>query len=284
VATVDILIPAYTRPGALAATLTALMPQTFKDFRVVVSDQSEDSDLIDAYEVIAVVRILRTHGHVVDVFKHTPPRGMAEQRQFLLDQASAPYVLFIDDDIILEPDMVERLLKAIREEGCGFVGAAVVGLSFIKDVRPHQQHIEFWKGPVQPEQIRPDTPEWERYRLHNAANVLHVAQRLGITPEDQRKYKIAWVGGCGMYDTKKLRDIGGFNFWRQLPPVHCGEDVVAQIRVMSRYGGCGIIPTGAYHQELPTTLPDRSVNAPMVLSLEPPLVGMDPSFTWAYGM
>ena len=42
-ATVDILIPAYTRSGALAATLTALMPQTFKNFRVVISDQTEGS-------------------------------------------------------------------------------------------------------------------------------------------------------------------------------------------------------------------------------------------------
>lgn len=268
-ATVDVLIPAYTRSGALAATLTALMPQTFKDFRVVVSDQTEDSDLINSYEVINAVRILRLHGHVVDVCKHTPPRGMAEQRDFLLGHATAPYVLFIDDDIILEADMIERMLRAIREERCGFVGSAVIGLSFLNDVRPHQQSIEFWDGPVRPETIRPDTPEWERYKLHNAANVLHVARRLGITPENQRKYKVAWVGGCTLYDTEKLRAVGGFRFWRELPPVHCGEDVLAQIRVMSRYGGCGILPSGAYHQELPTTLPDRSINAPRVLSLEP---------------
>ena len=268
-ATVDILIPAYTRPGALAATLTALMPQTFQDFRVVIADQTEAGDLINAYEVVAVVRILRAHGHVVEVHKHLPRRGMAEQRQFLLGRATAPYALFIDDDIILERDMIERLHRAIREEGCGFVGSAVIGLSFINDVRPHQQHIEFWDGPVRPEIIRPDTPEWDRYKLHNAANIYHVQQRLGLTPDRQRKYRVAWVGGCCMYDVAKLWDVGGFGFWTQLPPEHCGEDVLAQLRVMARYGGCGIIPSGAYHQELPTTIPDRSVNAPRVLSLFP---------------
>jgi hypothetical protein len=36
---------------------------------------------------------------------------------------------------------------------------------------------------------------------------------------------------------------------------------------MARFGGCGLIPSGAYHQELPTTLPKRDVDAPKVLSL-----------------
>ncbi|MND05479.1 hypothetical protein D3C83_262960 [compost metagenome] len=68
-----------------------------------------------------------------------------------------------------------------------------------------------------------------------------------------------------LFDTDKLRAAGGFDFWRQLPPDHCGEDVLAQLRVMERYGGCGIIPSGAYHMELSTTLPRRDVDAPLVL-------------------
>ncbi len=41
--------------------------------------------------------------------------------------------------------------------------------------------------------------------------------------------------------------------------------MLVQIRLMERFGGCGLIPSGVYHQELLTTLPDRSVNAPEVL-------------------
>lgn len=266
---VDILIPAYKRPGALAVTLATLIPQTFQDFRVVVADQTDGADLIKAFEVIAVARVLRLRGRQVEVYKRAPRLGMAEQRQFLLDHATALYSFFVDDDVIIEPDLLERLLKAIQEENCGVVGSAVIGLSFVGDVRPQQEQIEFWEGPVQPERITPDSPEWERYKLHNAANIYHLAQRLGISREAQRKYHIAWVGGCALYDTAKLRSVGGFNFWRQLPCEHCGEDVLAQQRVMARYGGCGIIPSGAYHMELPTTLPDRSANAPRLLGLEP---------------
>ena len=70
-----------------------------------------------------------------------------------------------------------------------------------------------------------------------------------------------------MYDTAKLRDVGGYSFWQELPAEHAGEDVLAQMRVMARYGGCGIIPSGVYHMELPTTVVERKVDAPKVLAL-----------------
>jgi hypothetical protein len=114
--------------------------------------------------------------------------------------------------------------------------------------------------------------EWQRHHLHSAANLHHVAERLGLTRERERIYRVAWVGGCVLYDTAKLRACGGFEFWRELPPEHCGEDVFAQQRVMARFGGCGLIPSGAYHQELPTTLPKRDVDAPRVLALDATLL------------
>lgn len=276
---VDILIPTYRRPAALAVTLTSLCAQTFLRFRVVISDQTEDGDPLEAGEVQAVTRLLRVQGRPVELHKHLPRRGMAEQRQFLLDQAEAPYVLFLDDDLILEPDMVQMMFETIREEGCGLVGCGLIGLSFLDDVRPDEQQIEFWDGPVEPETIRPGMPAWQRYRLHNAANLYHLQERLGLgrfpclehsgKPWRAIKYRVAWIGGCAMYDRVKLCSVGGFGFWSELSKDHCGEDVLAQQRVMARYGGCGLLPSGVYHQELPTTLEDRREDAPKVLGLDP---------------
>lgn len=265
----DVLIPTCNRPAALAVTLTGLCAQDERRFRLVISDQS-DQDPFSSGEVQAVLRVLRLHGHEIVLHRHLPRRGMAEQRQFLLDQAKTGYALFLDDDLILEPDVVGRLHRAIEAEGCGFVGCGAIGLSFIDDRRPHQQAIEFWDGRVEPESIHPGSRAWQRHHLHSAANLLHLQRDLGLTPATQRKYRVAWVGACVMYDTRKLRLAGGFAFWRDLPEVHCGEDVLAQIRVMGRFGGCALIPSGVYHQELPTTLSDRSVDAPNVLPLEMP--------------
>jgi hypothetical protein len=194
---------------------------------------------------------------------------MAEQRQFLLNQVHAPYALFLDDDLILETYVIRIMLEVIQAEKIGFVGSAVIGLSFIDDIRPDEQAIELWDGPVQPEVIRPDLPSWQRYRLHNAANLYHVQKKLGVSPNQPMRYKVAWVGGCVLYDAARLRQVGGFSFWQDLPPSHSGEDVLAQLRVMQVYGGCGLLPSGVYHQELPTTIPDRQVDAPKVLSITP---------------
>jgi GT2 family glycosyltransferase len=265
---VDVLIPTFNRPCALTLTLAGLVSQTFTRFHVTISDQTENYDVETCGEVAAVTRVLRAHGNQVTFLKNLPRRGMAQQREFLFEQTSAPYALFLDDDLILENYVIGNMLQAIQEEQCGFVGGALTGLSYTQDIRPHEQHIEFWNGPVTPERVRPDSPTWLRHRLHNAANLYHVAQDLQLTGEHPRKYRVAWVGGCVLYDVQKLRSVGGFSFWKDLPEQHAGEDVLAQLRVMDVYGGCGLIPSGVYHQELPTTIPDRPVDAPKYLSIE----------------
>ena len=268
-AQVDVLIPTYNRPAALAVTLTALAAQAFVgDLRIIVSDQTERIDVREVGEVQAVVRVLEAGGREVRLLRHVPRRGIAEQRQFLLDQASAPYVLCLDDDIILEPDLIARLAATLDREGCGFVGSAMIGLKYRHVVRPHEEAIEFWQGSVEPELVTPGSPAWERHKLHNACNLWHVQRRLGLTRATQRTYRVAWIAGCVLYDAQKLRQVGGFSFWHHLPPEHCGEDVLAQLRVMAHFGGCGLAPSGAYHQDLPTTIPDRTYDAPWRLPIE----------------
>jgi glycosyltransferase involved in cell wall biosynthesis len=262
---VDVLVPTCGRPTALAVTLACLLGQTHRELRVVVSDQTDHGNPFEAPELLAVARVLRARGHEVELRRHLPRRGLAEQRQYLLDQARERYCLFLDDDVILEPDVIQRLHETIVDEGCGLVACGLIGLSFQDDVRPHQQAFEAWEGPVRPELVTPGSAAWRRVRLHSAANLYHVQQALDLPPGARLRYRLAWGSGCILYDVDALRDAGGFSFWRELPPVHAGEDVLAQLRVMARYGGCGVLPSGAYHQELPTTVPDRRVDAPLVL-------------------
>lgn len=272
---VDVLIPTFERPAALAITLTGLAGQTFRSFGVIVSDQSADP-VGRRPEVRAVARVLKADGRKVRVTRNLPPRGMAQQRESLLARSKARYVLFLDDDLLLEPRVLERMVATIRQEGCGFVGCAPIGLSYLADERPQEQLLEPWEGPVRPERVVPGSAEWQRYRLHNAANVRHVERRLGLTGDTDGdggggerivRYHVAWVGGCVLYDAEKLREAGAFSFWRDLPLHHSGEDVLVQLRLMERFGGCGILPSGVVHLELPTTLPVRQVDAPLVLSV-----------------
>lgn len=257
---VSVLIPTCNRITALAATLTALMAQSYRNFSVAVADQGEQ-EAAQHPSIQTICRIMQQQGIPVQLLVNLPKKGIAQQRQFLLDHSDGQYSLFLDDDVILEPDALERMLEMMDQEKCGFTGMALIGLSYAADKREHEQQIEFWEGHVQPETVRPGSKQWLRHKLHNAANILHAGQKID-TPQ---KYKVAWLGGCVLYDTARLREIGGFGFWQQLPEEHCGEDVMVQLKLMEKYGGFGIIPSGAYHQELPTTLPNREVNVPEYL-------------------
>jgi GT2 family glycosyltransferase len=259
----EVLVPTRNRPVELATVLAGLAAQRDVEFGVLLSDQSDGSASYDTPAAASLIRVLRTSARPVHAARHLPRRGLAEHRAALLARAAAPYVLFLDDDVWLEPGALARLRAAIRELGCGFVGAAVQGLSYLDDVRPDElAPFERWHGRPEPEQVRPGTPAWRRWTLHNAANPTHLAQR-HLAGEEWIAYKVAWVGGCVLYDRAALLACGGFDFWRELPPTEqvVGEDVLAQQRVMARYGGAGILPSGAYHLESPTTVPVRAHEA-----------------------
>jgi GT2 family glycosyltransferase len=259
---IDVLVPTVGRSAELAVTLAGLAAQDDPPFRVIISDQSDDAAGTGHPAVQAMIRVLRAQGRPVEVHRHLPRRGLAEQRQFLFECSSAPSVLYLDDDVWLEPGQLHRLATALDTLHCGMVGAAVQGLSYLDDERPEQQaSFELWGEGVQPERVRRGTPGFDRWPLHNAANLAHIARRTPLPGYGWAAYKIAWVGGCVLYSREVLEKVGAFGFWSQLPPQHSGEDVAAQWRVMERQGGAGILPSGAVHLESPTTVPHRPVDA-----------------------
>jgi GT2 family glycosyltransferase len=225
--------------------------QSCTNFRLIVSDQSNEP-VQENPVVQSLIRIIEARGGTVKWFYRVPSQGIAEQRDFLLKQSTAKYVLYLDDDVWMEPQVLETLLRVIQEQSCGFVGAFPNGLSFRNDVRPQQQHIEFWNGMILPEVISPGSAEWERNVLHRAANLYHVS--LQIPQGETRLYKVAWIAACILYDREKLLQVGGFAFWDQLPRYQSGEEVLVQNLMMRRWGGCSIIPSGTYFSEIASTV------------------------------
>lgn len=248
---VDILLPTRNRLPSLIMTVTGVAMQSEQNLGVIVADQSDEP--ADRLPVVqSLRRLITARGGSVEWHWRADAHGIAEQRDFLLHQSSAPAVLYLDDDVLMEPWVISYLLDVLRTERCAFVGAFPSGLSFIDDVRPLQQRVEFWDGPVRPEAVDPGSREWERWQLHRAANPYHVARAL--QPGEVRRYKIAWTGACVLYDRTKLLEVGGFSFWRRLPRYHSGEEVLVQNLLMRRWGGCAIMPSGTYFSEMPTSV------------------------------
>lgn len=250
-ATIDILLPTYNRLSSFIMTLTGVAMQTMRDLHLIVADQSREPTG-DSQVVQTLRRIIEARGGSVEWYRRPPIHGIAEQRDFLLKRATGQNVLYLDDDVFMEPWVIEKLLEVLKSERCGFVGAFPAGLSHRDDVRPQQQIVEYWDGPVRPEAIDPGSPQWERWQLHRAANLYQVSQSL--PPGEFRLYKVAWIASCILYDRAKLLEIGGFSFWPRLPRYHSGEEVLVQNLLMRRWGGCAIMPSGTYYSQVPTTV------------------------------
>jgi GT2 family glycosyltransferase len=269
-ATTDVLLPTCNRLASLVMTLGGVAAQSIRDVRVIVADQSAQP-VADDPVVQTLGRVIEERGGAV-AWHHRPPlHGIAEQRDFLLRQATAETVFYLDDDVLMEPWVLERLLTILEDERCGFVGAFPAGLSHRDDRRPEQQAIDYWEGPVLPEVVEPESAEWERWQLHRAANLYHVAQSL---PSGTcRRYKVAWVASCILYDRRKLEAVDGFSFWPRLPRYHSGEEVLVQNLLMRRWGGCGTVPSGTFYSQVPTTvLNDRDSVDGHALDLLPEMV------------
>lgn len=250
-ATVDILVPTYNRLSSLILTLAGVAAQSIRDVHVIVADQSQQP--VEQEQVIQTARrIIEVRGGSVEWHSRPPIHGIAEQREFLLKRSTAQYVLYLDDDVFMESWVLERLLEALQRTRCGFVGAFPAGLSHRDDVRPEQQSVEYWAGAVRPEAVDPGSPQWNRWHLHRAANLYHVSQHL--PPTTFRLYKVAWIASCILYDRVKLEEVGGFSFWPRLPRYHSGEEVLVQNLLMRRWGGCGLMPSGTYYSQVPTTV------------------------------
>lgn len=267
---VDILLPTCNRLESLIYTLSGIASQSWRRLRVIVADQSQEPT--GQVQVIQTLRrIIEVRGGEVEWHTRSQVHGIAEQRDFLLKCASAEYVLYLDDDVFMEPWVVEKLVDVLERESCGFVGAFPAGLSHRDDMRPEQQIVEFWDGPVRPEVVEPESPRWERWQLHRAANVYHASSALSTGTF--RLYKVAWIASCILYDRQKLLDVGGFSFWSRLPRWHSGEEVLVQNLLMRCYGGCAIMPSGTYYSQVPTTvLNERGTVDGHALDLLPEMV------------
>ncbi len=251
---VDILLPTCNRLTSLIMTLAGVAAQTVRDQRVIVADQSQEP-VGDTQVVQTLLRLIRLRGGCVEWYYRRPVHGIAEQRDFLLKRATADAVLYLDDDVLMEPWVIEQLLEILDAEQCGFVGAFPVGLSHLDDVRPEQQLTEYWDGPVSPEVVDPGSPQWERWQLHRAANLYHVSRPIAHEARPRsRLYKVAWIASCVLYDRAKLLEVGGFSFWPRLPRYHSGEEVLVQNLLMRRWGGCAIVPSGTYYSQVPSTV------------------------------
>lgn len=123
-APVSVIIPTRDRPSSLRRTLESLSGQALQPREVVVADGSANQATRDVCAAKWPFRVRRFR---------TNPDGAAPQRNRAMRRAACGFVWFLDDDVILQPDCLERLYGAMEADPrLGGVNALITNQVFAK--------------------------------------------------------------------------------------------------------------------------------------------------------
>jgi hypothetical protein len=98
---ISVIIQSHNRPEGLKRALFSLQMQTFKDFEVVISDDSDDESQISRVLIGPAATGLDIH------FKHTGPCGAAESMREAYQRSRFGYIKILHDDDWLTPRSLE---------------------------------------------------------------------------------------------------------------------------------------------------------------------------------
>lgn len=101
---ISVIIPTWNSERTIGACLDSLFAQTVQDFEViVVNDGSTDrtADVLAPY-----------HSRIISINQEN--RGSNAARNRGLREAHGEYLLFLDSDITMRPDMLLKLLRALE--------------------------------------------------------------------------------------------------------------------------------------------------------------------------
>ena len=134
-----VLINCKDRPTECALLLQSLRTQTYQNFDVFILDDMSGTNMGMYHFFNCMVTRVKCEGHKIFLKRTEFPHGVSRARQAIADWAFSKgdydFTLRVDDDVILEPDYIERMFKVIAN---GYVIASgittpMMGVVFARD-------------------------------------------------------------------------------------------------------------------------------------------------------
>lgn len=104
---VSVIIPVYNASEHIKTCLSSILKQTAKDFEVILVDDHSTDDTIQKVEKYPF-KIIENEGE---------RGGPARARNYGAKNASGNILVFVDADIVLKPDSIEKITSLISEPG-----------------------------------------------------------------------------------------------------------------------------------------------------------------------
>lgn len=114
-ARISVIIPTYNRPKELKRAVQSVLDQEIDGLEIIIIDDASDSEFQGAFDVIS------NQDTRVFVKKNTVNAGVSACRNIGIKAATGSYILFLDDDDVLLPEMLRRSLEVIEKEGVDVV-------------------------------------------------------------------------------------------------------------------------------------------------------------------
>jgi len=134
---VTVIIPTKNRASDLGIAVRSLLGQTVLPAQVVIVDQSSDDSSFERVKT----EFATAPGVRLDYVRDTLLNGAAAARNRAMESATGEIWLFLDDDVVLEPEFIERLLEAYSDH------PEAVGMSgIITNYRPSPLPQRLWSA------------------------------------------------------------------------------------------------------------------------------------------
>lgn len=118
---VSVIVTAFNAEKYIAQTLESIYEQTLKDFElIVVNDGSTDSTL-------SIVDSFSHHDNLTIVNKQN--QGVSAARNSALERVKGDYVVMVDSDDVLEPNMLQDLFDTADQKGADIVVGAYTNVN-----------------------------------------------------------------------------------------------------------------------------------------------------------
>lgn len=188
---IAVAIPTKNRPSYLAVLLSSLLNQTYKNFMIVINDQSDTPAQRDN-AVSDLITLAENTGHEVVIIR-TEEGWRRHQQAMEAVPESIEFIMRIDDDMLPEPTFIESILKPFSffaDLKLAAVGGCFPGIhGEIADLDLNLQERSY--------KTELDDQTWglQGYQYHNDPEVIEVDSLLG---------------GAICYRRRAVQDAGGW--------------------------------------------------------------------------
>lgn len=194
---VSIILPTYNRPYALKECFESVLSQTYLRWELIVIDDAStpESERVAASFDNARIRYHRNAFHC----------GLPTSRNIGIALAKGSLLLFIEDDVVLEPDCLETIISSYIELKLKGVKVGAVAPVLLTH---YEENSVGHKDGLLDFAYRSTN---KKLRVPCLRDKLTGVVHFNFIPEFKYLCEVDDVHSCSLYPREVFREVGGFN-------------------------------------------------------------------------